>query len=236
MTHYQLVLNLMQQAQEQKFPVNTCLMLQRMAEIVLSRMMLNDNTTGEIQEYMQLQLMLCCSEVALRSGRGEVAVETATAAISLRLPADLCLLPHLQLVRCHAVNQNKDLLNEALTRICDLDTLDLPIWVCILNILSTFRKDDAKSFMSCIEIPQYRHIPDALLEWKKAEKYIQDGNLSLAEKALNAEKVTMCPEMAALHLFHGKLIICKLDDKWLCLFRSSYVYKLECLLGPIIFL
>lgn len=211
MSHYQLVLCLMQQAREQKFPVSTCQMLQRMAGIILARMSSDDDTAGEIHNYMRLQLMLCASEAALHCGNHELAVQSATGASCLRLRKNLYVLPHIQLVRCHAVEGNSTLVDAEFHKIGNLGTLDFPTWLCVLDLNSSLRveKELACSLKdldltSYEEMPNYQQIPKAILEWKKAVMYIHTGDLSLAEMAaLNA--ATLWPESDGLHLLHGAI-------------------------------
>ncbi|KAH7285197.1 hypothetical protein KP509_33G017500 [Ceratopteris richardii] len=216
MSQYHLVLALLQQAREQRFPVHMCRSIQRLIETVLARMSANDCEPSQIVDHAHLQMLLCKSEVSLQTGGLESALQSASKASELNIPQNLAAVPWLQLTRCHISSGNSFLANANLSKAVNLKAVDFPTFLCILDLTSTLEEDITLKLerMEILDIKgKNSHIVKALIEWKKAEICIRQRDLPLAEAAAS-KSVASWPEEKSLHLFHGAICMELLNHGW----------------------
>lgn len=209
LSHYYLVLCLMQQAREQRFPIFYCQMIQRMATIILMRLSTYDGVS-ESHSYMRLQIMVCSSEAALHCNNYDSAVEVAKSAACLKLPKDFQSLPYLQLARCHASVGNVSFLEAEYSKIKDYETYDFSILLSKMDLELRYRLEHSLSSSGSFDLTSSERMSNnkevwkAILEFKHAEMYLQTWDLSSAEKAAS-KAVMLWPEAKSLNLLHGAI-------------------------------
>lgn len=205
-SHYYLVLCLMQQAREQRFPVLTCQMLQRMTAVLLTRME-SDDSIDLSWKYMRMQIMLCASEAALQCGSYDSAIESATSASCLQLPKDVQSLPHLQLARCYAVRGNGSFVEAEYTKIKELGSGVFSTWLSLVDLRFKQGRISSLENIALMQPERWENdqmVLNALVELKNAEMYLLGRDLLSAEKAAS-KAVTCWPEAESLHLLHGAI-------------------------------
>ncbi|KAI5077841.1 hypothetical protein GOP47_0007665 [Adiantum capillus-veneris] len=211
MSQYHVVLSLVQQAREQRFPVNILKALQRLIKTVLAKLSLVDESARvEIHNYIHLQLLLCKSEVDLHAENLESAIQSAIHATKLDLPQNLLALAPLQLIRCYTVAGHSVLADAELQRVGDIRVVDFLARLSAVDLTFQVKKEKdlavALKDLDSLAVHggQSLNSSRALIEWKKAEICIHNGDLLLAEAAaLNA--ATLWSEAECLHLLHGAI-------------------------------
>ncbi|GAB2271736.1 hypothetical protein Dimus_006566 [Dionaea muscipula] len=129
---YLLVLALLQQARDSRYPHHLLTLLKRLIDSALSS---SDRSSSRYQKF---QLLLAASEVSLCGGDVTSCVSYARDASGIQLPGYYLFFSHLQLCRAHAAEGNYMKLKEEYTRCLKLGT-DYPVgWICLRFVESRY--------------------------------------------------------------------------------------------------
>ncbi|XP_022764076.1 tetratricopeptide repeat protein SKI3 isoform X3 [Durio zibethinus] len=126
---YLLVLNLLQKAREERFPINLCVMLERLIIVALSDEFYSGKEAS--CQYQKFQLYLCASEILLQRGNIISCINHAKDASALLLPNSYQFFGHLLLCRAYAAEGNFKNCKEEYERCLGLKTDFLVGWICL---------------------------------------------------------------------------------------------------------
>ncbi|KAG4199923.1 hypothetical protein ERO13_A05G177300v2 [Gossypium hirsutum] len=135
---YLLILNLLQKAREERFPVNICIVLERLISVALS----NEFYSGKeaICQYQKFQIYLCASEILLQRGNIMGCIDQAKNASALSLPDSFQFFGHLLLCRAYAAEGNLKFSKEEYERCLELKTDFLVGWLCLKLMESQYEE------------------------------------------------------------------------------------------------
>ncbi|GLJ53491.1 hypothetical protein SUGI_1141270 [Cryptomeria japonica] len=204
---YLLILNMYQKARGEKYPHHLCQVIKR---LVSSHSNLVTNKGLDICHFQELQLLLCTSEIYLQSGDYSGALKYATTASHLQVSNSLLFFSHLQLARCHALQNNLISLNDEYMNCLQLKTDSEIGWVTLSALKARYSLQGENNCatihhgVSMGEEGCLQNMWMALLELVHGQRCIWDGDLQSAEKAI-AQACSMWPEEGSLHLIHGAI-------------------------------
>ncbi|KAL4333634.1 hypothetical protein GQ457_07G027760 [Hibiscus cannabinus] len=135
---YLLVLNLLQKAREERFPVNICIVLERLISVALS----DEFYSGKEApcQYQKFQLQLCASEILLQRGNITCCINQAKDASALSLPDSYQFFGHLLLCRAFAAEGNLKNSKEEYQRCLKLKTDFHVGWLCLKVMESQYQE------------------------------------------------------------------------------------------------
>ncbi|XVE56309.1 hypothetical protein DITRI_Ditri03aG0228300 [Diplodiscus trichospermus] len=133
---YLLVLNLLQKAREEKFPVNICIMLERLIIVALSDEFYSRKEA--YCQYQKFQLHLCASEIFLQRGNIIGCINHTKDASALLVPDSYQFFRHLLLCRAYAAEGNFKNCKEEYERCLGLKTDFHVGWVCLKVVESQY--------------------------------------------------------------------------------------------------
>ncbi|GAB4861706.1 hypothetical protein Ancab_036959 [Ancistrocladus abbreviatus] len=220
---YLLILNLLQQAREERYPQHLLTVLKRMIFSSLSSCLyLEENTS---YQYQKFQLLLCASEISLQCGDLMTSVSNAKDASKLLLPDSHMFFAHLQLCRVHAAADNYINLKEEYMRCLNLQT-DYPVgWMCLKFIESRYDLQDEvnsfyEGFRGCVNGSE-----GSQNMWMAVYNLLLGLISAWAEDLVNAEELTgkacsLVGTESCLFLCHGAICL-ELARKQ----RPEYLYS-----------
>ncbi|XWS14326.1 hypothetical protein CRYUN_Cryun35bG0000500 [Craigia yunnanensis] len=126
---YLLVLNLLQKAREERFPVNVCIMLERLIIVALSDEFYSRKEAS--CQYQKFQLYLCAAEILLQRGNIIGCINHTKDASALLLPDSYQFFGHLLLCRAYAAEGNFKNCKEEYERCLELKTDFHVGWICL---------------------------------------------------------------------------------------------------------
>ncbi|XP_010537256.1 PREDICTED: tetratricopeptide repeat protein SKI3 isoform X2 [Tarenaya hassleriana] len=144
-TRYLLILNLMQKAREQRFPRGLCGVIERLISVALSDEIYSEEGTS--YGYQKLQLLLCASEISLKTRNIVASISHAQKASSLPLPDSYLFYGHLQLCRAYAAEGNTRNLQEEYESCLKLKTDCNISWICLKLIAAQFDLQNDSSIL-----------------------------------------------------------------------------------------
>ncbi|KAJ7518221.1 hypothetical protein O6H91_21G059300 [Diphasiastrum complanatum] len=211
MAKYSVILTLMQQAREQRFPSQLCESIVRMSDTAIAMLPLNKQGNPFLS-YMHVQLLLCASECSLHSEDHAKAIELAVTASRLKVNPSNISYAFLQLARCYGLRQDHSAQEFELKNWQMHSSRDDVLGQLLMADLQL--KNVSKSQKCAITAIRKHAILEknheenfvwlALLQLVLAHAFIQAGDLSAAEIAAT-EASKLWPENLALHLFHGSI-------------------------------
>ncbi|OMP00932.1 Tetratricopeptide-like helical [Corchorus olitorius] len=126
---YLLVLNLLQKAREERFPVNVCIILERLITVALYDEFYSGKEAS--CQYQKFQLYLCASEVLLQRGDITGCINHGKSALALLLPDCYRFFGHLLLCRAYAAEGNFNDSKGEYESCLALKTDFLVGWICL---------------------------------------------------------------------------------------------------------
>lgn len=126
---YLLVLNLLQKAREERFPVNICIMLKRLIVVALCDEFYSGKEAS--CQYQKFQLYLSASEILLQRGNIIGSINHIKDASALLLPDNYQFFGHLLLCRAYAAQGNFKNCKEEYDRCLELKTDFHVGWICL---------------------------------------------------------------------------------------------------------
>ncbi|GMI82416.1 wax restorer [Hibiscus trionum] len=135
---YLLVLNLLQKAREERFPVNSCIVLERLISVALSDEFYSRKEAP--CQYQKFQLYLCASEILLQRGNLMGCIDQAKDASALFLPDSYQFFGHLLLCRAYAAGGNLKKSKEEYQRCLELKTDFHVGWLCLKVMESRYEE------------------------------------------------------------------------------------------------
>ncbi|GMH17265.1 hypothetical protein Nepgr_019106 [Nepenthes gracilis] len=213
---YLLILNLLQQAREARYPQHLLIVLKRMIFSSLSGQIYLEEST--YHRYRKFQLLLCASEINLQCQDIISCVSCAKDASQILLPDSYIFFAHLQLCRAHAANKNYVNLEEEYVKCLQLQT-DYPIgWMSLKLIESRYNlhfdlnSSDLGFRESLMEsegswnmwMAMYNLFRGLISAWAQdflhAEEFISEAcSLAVAESCLFLCHGVICMELARHH-------------------------------------
>ncbi|KAK6277550.1 hypothetical protein POUND7_017873 [Theobroma cacao] len=144
---YLLVLNLLQKAREERFPVNVCIILERLIIVALS----DEFYSGKEAccQYQKFQLYLCASEIFLQRGDIIGCINHSKSASALLLPDSYQFFGHLLLCRGYAAEGNFKNSKEEYERCLELKTDFHAGWICLKLMESQY---EVQTFSNVVEL------------------------------------------------------------------------------------
>ncbi|OMP02501.1 Tetratricopeptide TPR-1 [Corchorus capsularis] len=126
---YLLVLNLLQKAREERFPVNVCIILERLITVALYDEFYSGKEAS--CQYQKFQLYLCASEVLLQRADITGCINHGKSALALLLPDCYRFFGHLLLCRAYAAGGNFNNSKGEYESCLALKTDFLVGWICL---------------------------------------------------------------------------------------------------------
>ncbi|GLU00145.1 hypothetical protein SLE2022_175370 [Rubroshorea leprosula] len=133
---YLLVLNLLQKAREERFPVHLCTTLERLIALSLSNEFYSGKDISCL--YQKFQLLLCASEICLQGGNVAGCINHAKNASALFLPESYLFFGHLLLCRAYAAEGNFMNLQQEYEKCLELKTDFHVGWLCLKVLESQY--------------------------------------------------------------------------------------------------
>ncbi|KAI4366241.1 hypothetical protein MLD38_022139 [Melastoma candidum] len=149
-----LVLNLLQKAREERYPLLLCGVLKRLCSVALSNE--KYERTGLTLQLKKLQLLLCASEACLQEGNLPECINIAKKACKLLVPDGYLFFAHLLLSRAYAVGCDMRNSQKEYERCLELGT-DLHIgWISLKlmesrNLVAPDSNTIGLRFEECLE-------------------------------------------------------------------------------------
>ncbi|KAM3236778.1 tetratricopeptide repeat protein SKI3 isoform X1 [Capsicum annuum] len=207
-SYYLLVLNYFQQAREEKFPHNLCVVLERLINVSLqSEFYAKEDISSQYQKF---QLLLCAAEVSLQCGNNFECIMHAKSALQMQLSDNYLFFAHLLLCRAYAVENNYVGLHEEYVRCLEVKT-DYHIgWICLKFLESRYKLHSdssslALAFQECSkEIKTSWNMWIAIYNLVQGLTAVWNGEFIGAEESL-AQACSLASGESCLFLSHGAI-------------------------------
>ncbi|KAF9626718.1 hypothetical protein IFM89_038892 [Coptis chinensis] len=206
---YLLILNILQEAREERYPRHLLVILEKLVSSALSSKGYPENDTS--YQYQKFQLLLCASEISLQSRDFISCTNYAMRASEIVIPDNDLFFVHLLLCRAYGAQGDLFKLQEEYTKCLRLKT-GYPIgWICLKFLESRYRLQiDSNildsNFKECLEGKSSSNFWIGIIELVRCQSLIWNERFLEAQEAI-VNGCSLAGSESCLYLYYGAICI-----------------------------